>query len=82
MHDHDTQGNGMMWMMVLCCALPVLFLVFLGGKAVGNSAWLILGAMAVVMAVHFFMMKRSHDQSDNDPNNKDKDNSRTGHSCH
>lgn len=37
MHDHnDTNGHDehkhMMWMMLLCCALPLLVLIFLAVK--------------------------------------------------
>jgi len=31
MHNHDDH-KGMMWMMMLCCALPLLVLLFLAVK--------------------------------------------------
>ena len=63
---HD---NGMMWMMVLCCALPlVLIFVFgAGGRALGAPTWLILGGIGVMTLLHFFMMCKSHKHSDEEP---------------
>ena len=34
MHNHNGKGNsGMMWMMVICCALPLVVLFVAGGVA-------------------------------------------------
>ncbi|MFA6097901.1 MAG: hypothetical protein WC788_09860 [Candidatus Paceibacterota bacterium] len=73
MHDHnnnsdDSGGKGMkvmMWMMMICCAGPILLTLFLGvgGRAAGVSSWVILGAMAIMMFAHFFMMRRSSGHS-------------------
>ena len=30
MHNHDGH-KGMLWMMIICCALPLVFLLFAGG---------------------------------------------------
>lgn len=72
MHDHDQNSGArsMMWMMAICCALPlVLILIFgAGGKAIGAPSWIIFGVVAVMMIVHFLMMGRSHKDSDEDQN--------------
>ena len=85
--------KSMMWMMVICCALPLL-LVFVfglgGGKAVGAPSWLIWGGIGVMVLAHFFMMGKSHTSrrpSDEEKTNiseegkdeKEKDSS--GHGC-
>ena len=67
MHNHDNNGKGMksmMWMMVICCAVPLLLIVFLGagGKALGAPTWVVLGGIAVMVVAHFFMMGKSHKQ--------------------
>lgn len=56
----------MMWMMLICCALPLLFIVFLGagGKALGAPTWIVLGVVAAMMVAHFFMMRAMHKGSD------------------
>lgn len=92
MHDHDNNDKGMgsmTWMMVICCAVPlVLVLIFgLGGKALGASSWVIFGGVAVMILAHFFMM-RGHGHSNEehkmnegeDKNNKDHKN-HSGHGC-
>ena len=65
-HNHDDSGmKSMMWMMVLCCALPLLFIVFFGagGRALGASTWVIIGGIIVMVGIHWFMM-RGHGKSD------------------
>ena len=91
MHNHEKDGKGMgsmMWMMVICCAIPlVLILLFgLGGKAVGFSTWVIFGGVAVMMLAHFFIMGKSHKHSDEkqglNDEDKNKDNkNNSGHGC-
>lgn len=93
MHNHDNKqggGNGMMWMMVLCCAIP-LFLILVvgaGGKALGAPTWFVLGGIAGMVITHFFMMGKSHKHSDEDheisgEGNKDSKDNKThsGHGC-
>lgn len=65
----------MMWVMALCFAIPlVLILIFsAGGKALGTTTWVVLGAMAVMMVAHFFMMGKSNKHSDKDQNIAGKD---------
>ena len=91
MHNHDNDDKGMksmMWMMVICCAVPLVLIVFLGagGKALGAPTWIVLGGIAVMVVGHFFMMGR-HKHSDSsdekkvtdgkeNPDKKDSD-----HSC-
>jgi len=93
MHTHDDQkGHGfkMMWMMLICCALPLvlIFLTGAGGKALGAPAWIMVGVVAAMVVAHFFMMGRSHKHSDGEQSgadgegeNKDSKNSKT-HSSH
>ena len=87
MHDHDGKGsNSMMWMMVICCAIPLLLILVLGsgGKALGTPTWIVLGGVAVMVVAHFFMMGRSHKHSDEEPSTtdgQDKNKDHSGHGC-
>lgn len=91
MHDHnkDGGGNGMMWMMVICCAVPLVLIVLfgLGGKALGAPIWIILGAVAVMAIFHFISMGKSHKHSDEEQatDGEQKDNKEhkdhSGHGC-
>ncbi len=60
MHNHNGKGdNSMMWMMVLCCALPLVFLLFAGSSAFagGYLKYVLFGALA---AVFLWMIWRGH----------------------
>lgn len=90
MHNHDGKdGNWMMWAMMICCAVPLLLIVLfgLGGKALGAPTWIVLGAVAVMVIAHFFMMGRSHKHSDEEQSTADKDDKNkdgkdhSGHGC-
>jgi fatty acid desaturase len=92
MHNHDGKSdNWMMWVMLICCAVPLLIIVLFGfgGKALGFPTWIVLGGVAVMVIAHFFMMGRLHKHSDKDQiadgedKNKDsKDNKEhSGHGC-
>ena len=92
MHDHNGKGNNsMMWMMAICCAVPLLliFVFGAGGRALGAPSWIIFGGVAVMVIAHFFMMGRSHKHSDEEQpivNEEDNKNSKdkkdhSGHGC-
>ena len=95
MHDNnnkDDMHKGMLWMMVVCCGVPlVLVLVFgAGGTALGAPAWVMFGFVAIMLVVHFSRMGISHMHSDKghgvvdeEGRNKDgKDNTtNSGHGC-
>jgi high-affinity Fe2+/Pb2+ permease len=69
MHNHDGKdGSWMMWVMMICCAVPLLFIVLfgLGGKALGAPTWIVIGGIAVMVIAHFFMMGKSHKHSDDE----------------
>ena len=91
MHNHDGKdGNWMMWVMMICCAVPLLLIVLfgLGGKAFGAPTWVVIGGIAVMIIAHFFMMGKSHKHSDEkqDLNSEDKNKDKKDHSgsgcCH
>ncbi len=67
MHDHDNnKGMGsMMWMMVVCCAIPLVLILVLGvgSRASGTPSWVVFSGVAVMLFAHFFMMRRSHKHS-------------------
>lgn len=76
----------MMWIMMLCCIGPILFVVLFGAgaKSLGAPSWIILALIAVFVAAHFFMMGRSHKHhvEDGDPKEQTSKKS-SGHSgCH
>ena len=67
MHNHNEKsGNGIMWMMAICCGLPILFILVsgAGGKALGAPTWVIFGGVMVMLAVHFFAMRKPHKHAD------------------
>ena len=69
MHDHNNNDNGiksMMWMMVICCAVPLALILFfgVGGKALGAPTWVVFGGVAVMIAIHLFMMNKLHKRGD------------------
>jgi len=83
MHNHNEKNNNwMMWAMMLCCALPLLLILVFGvsGKALGSPTWVIFGGVAVMIIIHFFMMSRSHKQSDEKPTGEN-DKNHSGHGC-
>lgn len=88
MHDHDGKGNkSMMWMMAICCGLPLLLILFVGGggKALGTSTWVVFGGMAVMILAHFLMMGRSHKNSNEGHSTTEEENKNgkdhSGHGC-
>lgn len=84
--DHSSK---MMWLMILCCALPVIIFSLFGGQAIGalvwpglgGSAWLIFGVLAVFLAVHLWLMKKSANHPAPPGNGKKSDDSRSHHDC-
>lgn len=95
MHNHDGKSNkSMMWMMAICCGLPLLLILVVGGggKALGVSTWVIFGGIAVMVLAHFFMMGKHKGDSSSDEKkeltreedkNEDNKNDKThsGHGC-
>lgn len=81
-HDNDKQSSWMMWAMMICCALPIFILIFgLGGKALGVQTWVVIGGVAVMIIVHFFMM-RSHKHIDEKQKMADKEEKDKDHKTH
>lgn len=60
MHNHNgKEGSGMMWMMLVCCALPFAVLLFAGGKISSDGYfWPVL--IGAFILVHIWMMFRGH----------------------
>ncbi|MDP3763302.1 MAG: hypothetical protein Q8Q92_01440 [bacterium] len=84
MHNHDEKGGSwMMWAMMICCVLPILFLLFvfgLGGKGLGVSKWVTLGGIAMMVVVHLFIMGKSHKHENKSKDSKDNE-THSGHGC-
>ena len=93
MRDHDTNKDkgmkSMMWMMAICCGLPLVLFLFVGagGIAAGASKWLVISILGVMVIAHVFMMRRGHKHKDHEQkvegektDGKDKDD-HSGHSC-
>ena len=72
----------MMWMMLICCAAPLLLIAFLGlgGKALGASNWLVIGGVALMGGAHLFMMRghRSHGDEERSHKHPDEDDASAG----
>lgn len=86
MHNHNDSNNSwMMWLMMACCLLPVLFVGF-AGRGAGLPIWAVLGLAAAFIAFHFWGMRKSHSsvsQSDKeDKTGQDSSKNHSGHSCH
>ncbi len=87
MHNHDGKNdNWMMWVMMICCAIPLLVIVLFGfgGRALGAPTWIILGAIAVMVIFHFISMGKSHKHSDEEQTTdgeKKDDKDHSGHGC-
>ena len=93
MHNHEGKdGSWMMWVMMICCAIPLLLIVLFGfgGKAFGAPTWVVVGGIAVMVIAHFFMMSRTHKHSDEkksitdgETENKDRKDKKDhpGHGC-
>lgn len=80
MHKHNEEGNSwMMWIMMICCMAPVL-LLFTSGGAFATLNWPVLGAVAVLLALHWYVMKKMHGHSSKGEAGKDDKDG--GHSCH
>lgn len=87
--DHDNKGmKSMMWMMAICCGLPLILFLFVGagGIAAGASKWLVFGIIALMVVAHIFMMRRGHKHPDQTQDNNavktDEKNDKDGHSGH
>jgi cell division protein FtsW (lipid II flippase) len=83
MHNHDEKdGSWMMWVMMICCAVPLLLIALfgLGGKAFGAPTWVVIGGVAVMVIAHFWMMSKKH--KDHNEDSKSKDEHQHGDSCH
>ena len=91
MHNHNGKGdNSMMWMMVLCCAVPIILLLFAGSTVFsGGYFWPIL--IGVFVAAHIWMMFRGHgkhggtdgdEKADGGEEPKTKDEHKKGGCCH
>lgn len=82
-----------MWIMIICCAVPLLLILTLGigGKTLGAPTWIVLGGVGLMTVAHFFMMGRPHKNHDDrheikgegDENKRDgsKDKNHSGHGC-
>ncbi len=60
MHDHNEKNkSSMMWMMVICCALPLAILFFVGSSSFSSGyLWPIL--IGGFIGAHIWMMFRGH----------------------
>ena len=80
----------MMWMMMLCCALPLVFLLFAGSSvfAGGYLKYVIIGGLAVACIAMMFMGHGRHGGTDGDEKageggeSKTKDEHKKGSCCH
>ena len=87
-HNNDKGMKSMMWMMAICCGLPLVLFLFVGagGIATGASKWLVIGIVALMIIAHVFMMRRGHKHDDHaqqvEGEKKDDGKSKDGHSGH
>ena len=64
-HNHESgHGSSMMWMMIACCAVPILAILFLsGGIAAFGGTSLFLPLIALVLLVACVVMMIRHRKS-------------------
>lgn len=74
-HNNDNGHKGMMWMMLVCCLLPVIFLV--GGSTFFKSidyGWvgiMLIGVFMVFHLRHMFGSGNNHKTDNQTKNDKD-----------
>jgi len=74
-------GGKMMWMMMLCCIAPILF-IFLSGAIASKGNWITIVMMGVFVIGYLVIMNKMHN---NHGGKSDKDKSNTSyhsHGCH
>jgi len=79
----------MMWAMMLCCAIPLILILFfgLGSRALGASTWVTLAGVALMLVAHFFIINRSHrhpakeGEGDEENKNNQEDKTHSDHNC-
>lgn len=76
--DH---GSKMMWLMILCCALPIVIFGLFGGQAIGAPTWLIFAVLAALLVVHLWSMKKSGHHPAPPENDKKSADSHSHHGC-
>lgn len=90
MHNHDGNNkdggrDGMMWMMMACCLLPILFIAF-SGRGLGLPTWAVLGIVVVFAGFHFWGMRKSRAKPSQPPSEdkpgQDPSGGHSGHACH
>jgi hypothetical protein len=72
MHNHNgKKDSGMMWMMAICCGLPLLILLFAGGS-LSSSGYFWPALVGVMVVAYLAMMWRGHGRhSDSDSDQND-----------
>lgn len=77
MHDnknHDNMMKSMIWMMLICCATPILLVLLfgVGGQAQGIPSWIILPLVIIAIIAHIYIMRKHgcSNKIESDQNNK------------
>jgi hypothetical protein len=52
--------GGMMWMMAICSAVPLLLLFFLSTGSLANetASWTVAGGVVLMLVAHYVMMRK------------------------
>ncbi len=87
MHDHNKNSGhkGMMWMMIICCLLPVI--VLFGGieffKSIGYS-WIGIALVGIFILMYLFRMWRTNQDHNSNSQNVDNEKNKDSHNncCH
>lgn len=58
-HRNGNHSMGMMWLMMLGCALPIIFTLFAGSSRLSSVVWVLLG-FGAMFGIHVWMMRRMH----------------------
>ncbi len=72
MHNNTHNSKMMWWMMAGCLVLPIAIL-FLSGKSLGSSGWLLFGFLIVCVGGHALMMRGMHNKDESNTKSEDSD---------
>lgn len=57
--DHQQHDSKMMWLMMLACAAPIIFVSFAGSGTTSRIIWMVLG-LGLMFLLHWVVMRWMH----------------------
>lgn len=78
--NNNDMGGKMMWIMILCCIVPITF-IFLSGVIVSQGNWIAIVIMVFFVVGYLFLMYKFHNNYSKKLN-KGKSNDSHNRKCH